>query len=71
MVYANDTFGDIGVSENATFTIALTPIVKPEPFPTTIAAVLGVSAVVFVAGLLVYFKKRKPATQRKIEGQVT
>jgi hypothetical protein len=59
-VYANDTFGDIGVSENATFNIALAPIVKPEPFPTaTVAAVSGaVAVVVVVAGLLVYFKKR-------------
>jgi hypothetical protein len=56
-VYANDTFGNIGASETIAFTIA-----KPEPFPTaTVAAVSGTSAivVVVVAGLLVYFKKRK------------
>jgi hypothetical protein len=59
--YANDTFGNIGASENVTLTIALAPLVKPEAFPiVTVAAVSGVAAVVVVgAGLLVYFKKRK------------
>jgi hypothetical protein len=51
-VYANDTFGDIGAS-TMTFTIA-----KPEPFPTaTVAAALGVTAIVIGVGLIVYFKK--------------
>lgn len=64
-VYANDTFGDMGASQTITFTIA-----KPEPFPiATVAAVSGAAAVVVVAGLLVYFKKRKPATHRIIEGE--
>ncbi len=72
MVYANDTFGDVGVSENATFTIALAPIANPEHFPTaTVAVVSGTLAVVVVAGLLAYFKKCKPATHRIIEGHIT
>jgi len=50
--YANDTFGNIGASETITFTVA------SEPFPT--APVVAVSgALTVVAGLLVYFKKRK------------
>jgi hypothetical protein len=54
-VYANDTFGNLGASQTINFTIA-----KPEPFPTaTVAVVSGASAVVVVAGLLVYFKKHK------------
>ena len=64
-VYANDTFGNVGASETISFTIA-----KPEPFPTaTVAAASGALAVLVVAGLVVYFKKRKPATHRIIEGQ--
>jgi len=62
-VYANDTFGNVGASQIVTFTVDLVT------FPTaTVAAVSGASAVVVVgAGLLVYFKKRKPATDRTIE----
>jgi hypothetical protein len=54
-VYANDTLGNMGI-QTITFTIA-----KPESFPSaTVAAVSGaVAVVVVVAGLLVYFKKRK------------
>ena len=56
-VYAIDEAGNVGSSQTISFIIA-----KPEArsFPTAIvAAVSGVSAVVVVAGLLVYFKKRK------------
>lgn len=60
-VYANDSFGNIGVSEPSNFTVALTPLKNSQPFPTvTVTAISGVAAVVVVgAGLLVYFKKRK------------
>jgi hypothetical protein len=52
-VYANDTFGDMGASNTVTFTIA-------TPFPTaTVAIVSAIAVLVVVAGLLVYFKKRK------------
>jgi parallel beta-helix repeat protein len=55
IVYANDTYGNMGSSQTITFTVA-----KPEPFPTaTVAAGSGAAAVVVVAGLLVFFKKRK------------
>jgi len=51
-IYANDTFGNMGAS-NINFTIA-------KPFPTAIVAdVSGAIAVVTIAGLLVYYKKRK------------
>lgn len=57
-VYANDTFGNIGASENITFQVKLLELSTPSP-TATVAAASGVSAVVVVAGLLVYFKKRK------------
>lgn len=64
-IYANNTFGNVGASEPVTFTIAV-------PFPIVpVAAVSGASAVVVVAGLLVYFKKHKPKTHRIIEGELT
>jgi hypothetical protein len=54
-VYANDTFGNMGASETATFTVA-----KPEPFPTAlVATAFDASAAVACLGLLLYFKKRK------------
>jgi N-acetylneuraminic acid mutarotase len=59
-VYANDTFGDMGASQTITFIMVK---LDAEPFPTatlTVAAVSGaLGVVVVVAGLLVYFKKRK------------
>jgi parallel beta-helix repeat protein len=70
-VYANDTFGKIGASENITFTIAVTPLERSEPFPTaTIAAVAGATTVIAIgAGLLVYFKKRR-ATNLKRNNEI-
>lgn len=54
-VYANDTYGNMGASETVTFTVAV-----PEPFPAVPVAVASVAVVaVVIAGLLVYFKKRK------------
>ncbi|MGD0204471.1 MAG: hypothetical protein ABSC20_11270 [Candidatus Bathyarchaeia archaeon] len=54
-VYANDTFGNVGASQTVNFTVAAL-----HPFPTVAVAVVSGSVVVAViAGLLVYFKKRK------------
>jgi hypothetical protein len=54
-VYANDTYGNMGASETVTFTVAV-----PEPFPAVPVAVASVASIaVVIAGLLVYFKKRK------------
>lgn len=54
-VYANDTYGNIAVSQTINFMVE-----KPQLFPiATVTAVSGTVAVVVVAGLLVYFKKRK------------
>jgi hypothetical protein len=54
-VYANDTFGNMGVSQTINFTVA-----APEPFPVApVAAAVAVVAVAVGAGLLVYLKKRK------------
>jgi hypothetical protein len=53
-VYANDTFGNTGVSETISFRVA----VEPEPFPTTLLIAAVVLMAVVGAGLLVYFKKR-------------
>jgi hypothetical protein len=56
IVYANDTYGNMGSSEKINFTIAK----EPEPFPTTLViAVLIASMAVVGAGLAVYFRKRK------------
>ena len=59
-VFANSTFGFVGASETASFKVA-------EPFPTvTIVAISGaITVAVVVCGLLVYFNKRKPATQNQ------
>jgi hypothetical protein len=54
-VYARDEFDNVGASETITFNVEVL-----EPFPTTLVAAASVAAVaVVVAGLLVYFKKRK------------
>ena len=56
-VYANDTFGNTGVSETISFTVAAP---EPEPFPTVPVAVASVTSfAVAVVGLLVYFRKRR------------
>jgi parallel beta-helix repeat protein len=52
-VYAEDSFGNIGVSETISFSVEI-------PFPLTIAATAScASATIIVIGLLVYFKKHK------------
>jgi parallel beta-helix repeat protein len=54
-VYAEDTFGNTASSETVRFTVDV-----PEPFPTTIAIISGISAVIVVGAVLaIYFKKRK------------
>jgi len=54
-VYAKDTFGNTGASETVSFTLKV-----PEPFPTTVAAVAGISAVVVAGAVLaIHLKKRK------------
>ena len=53
-VYARDKAGNVGSSETIAFTIS-----KPEPLPTFLIAAVSV-AVVVVAGLLIYLKKRRP-----------
>ena len=59
-VYANDTFGNIVASEIIYFSVEVpeVPEPQPEPFPIAVVAVASV-AIVALAGLLVYFKKRK------------
>ncbi|MBM4400736.1 MAG: hypothetical protein FJ045_02170 [Crenarchaeota archaeon] len=57
-IYANDTFGNLGVSETINFTVAV-PEPELEAFPTVPVAVVSASIAVAVVGLLVYFKKRK------------
>ena len=57
-IYANDTVGNMGVSETINFTVAQQT--EPKPFPTPLVAVASVSAGVVGAGLLVvYFKRRR------------
>jgi hypothetical protein len=54
-VYANDTAGNMGVSETVNFAVTQ----KTEVPPTTIVAASTVSVAVVGASLLVYFKRRK------------
>jgi len=51
-VYARDEFGNTGVSETVSFSVA-------EPFPTTLVIAPIASVVVVGVGLLVYFRKRR------------
>ena len=53
-VHATDLAGNTGVSETIIFTVDV-----PEPFPTVPVASAFIAVIVVVAGLLVYFKKRK------------
>jgi hypothetical protein len=56
-VYAEDSFGCVGVSETASFTVTEA---ETEPFPVVAVATASVASVaVLGVGLLVYFKKRK------------
>jgi N-acetylneuraminic acid mutarotase len=55
-VYAKDSFGNVGVSDAASFIVAVN-----VPFPTVfvfVAVASGSSATIIATGLLVYFKKR-------------
>ena len=59
-VYANDTFGNVGVSEQIDFTIILQTDTKSELFPTLAVATVSIVAVALViVVLLVYYKKHK------------
>jgi hypothetical protein len=53
-IYANDTFGNMGASETVAFTVT-------EPFPTVpVAAASTASITVACAGLILYWRKKKP-----------
>jgi hypothetical protein len=59
VVYANDTSGNIGVSETSSFVVAV-PELEPEPFPIMLVASAFLTvAIVAGAGLLIYFRKHK------------
>ena len=54
-VYANDTVGNMGATENVNFNIK-----KPEVFPVVPIAIVSIALIIVIcAGLLVYHKKRK------------
>ncbi len=57
VIYANDTYGNVGVSENVTFSVKI-----PEFFEPFTMAIVEVALVIFiimaVVCLLTYFKKR-------------
>jgi nitrous oxidase accessory protein NosD len=57
-VYANDTYGNMSVSETINFTIAV-PEPTPEPFPTLPVATASVASIIAVSAGLVYFKRHK------------
>jgi hypothetical protein len=55
-VYADDTFGNKGASQTATFAVAIPEVNFPTP---TVAAISGtISIIVVGAGILLYLKKR-------------
>jgi hypothetical protein len=60
-IYANDTLGNMGVSETINFTIAV-PEPTPEPFPTTLVAAAIASVAVIGAGILFYLVKIKKSS---------
>jgi hypothetical protein len=53
-VYANDTFGNVGLSQIVNFIVA-----KPEPFPTVPVAVASGASIAAVAAGILLWKKRK------------
>jgi hypothetical protein len=53
-VYATDETGNTGASETLFFNVE-----APEPFPVAPVAAVALVTVAAVAGLLIYFKKRK------------
>ncbi len=55
VLYANDTFGDMSASQTINFTV-------DTPFPTALVVAISAALLVVVAGLLVYFRKRKRVT---------
>jgi hypothetical protein len=57
-IYAEDTFGNIGMSPIISFTVATSDLRSVLPIAVSIAVI----AVVATAGLIVYFKKRKRRT---------
>jgi hypothetical protein len=58
-VYANDTSGNVGMSQTIFFTVKKETMRKIEPNPTLPFVVAFIVIVaVFIVGILVYFKKR-------------
>jgi hypothetical protein len=58
-IYANDTSGNMGISETCSFVVAV-PEIEQEPFPIMPAVAASVTvAIVVGAGLLVYLWKHK------------
>jgi N-acetylneuraminic acid mutarotase len=55
-VFANDTYGNMGVSEPLTFTVAFE---QSFPLAFVVIGVLAVAVVGVVAGVVVFFKKRR------------
>jgi hypothetical protein len=58
VMYSNDSFGNVVVSQNVTFMVAVSSPKSSEQL-ITIAAISTVAVVIIAVALLVYFKKRK------------
>lgn len=54
-MYANDTFGNMGISETSSFTVET----QQELFPTLLVIAVSVAVIAVAVGLIVYFRKRK------------
>jgi hypothetical protein len=64
ILYANDTYRNMGASETVRFNVA-------EPFPVVPVAVFSVTVIVLVStGLFVYFKKHKNQTPNNNTGNL-
>jgi nitrous oxidase accessory protein NosD len=66
-VYTKDTFGNIDTSDMVNFSIDVVSLSKQEPLPIMPVVIASVAVVALLAaGLLVYFKKRRPKSGDKI-----
>ena len=66
-VYAWDLAGNVGASETALFTVQVPEPILSEPFPTVSVTAVSVALVALLAaGLLVYHKKHKHNSVKKV-----
>jgi hypothetical protein len=57
IVYANDTYGNMGSSEKINFTITL--VKETEQVPITLTAGAAALLIIIITGIIIYILKRK------------